>query len=170
MSRTGAVALIDGLTEVFKLIGAAFAIALVAVLLANIISRELFVHSMAWANEAAIALFVWMTFIGVGVCIAEQSRIRFTMIADALPARANGVLQTLVTYVGAVLLVGFFLTSIYATWLYRNQVFATMPFSVSWQWAAIPTGMALAVIGWVRGGTWWPGHRPAGNEQGGYSI
>ena len=43
MSRTGVVALIDGLTGVFKLVGAAFAIALVAVLLANIISVTLLV-------------------------------------------------------------------------------------------------------------------------------
>lgn len=167
MRRTGAVGLVDSLTRIAKLIGAAFAIALVVVLLANIISREVFAYSMAWANEAAVALFVWMAFIGVGVCFADQSRIRFTMIADVIPSRANGILQMLVTYVGMVLLVGFFLTSIYATWLYRHQVFATMPFSASWQWAAIPTGMALAVIGWIRGGTWLPEKGLASNEQAG---
>jgi TRAP-type transport system small permease protein len=156
MDRTGAVGAFDMLTNVFKLFGAGFAIALVLVLFANIISREVFVYSLAWANEAAVAIFVWMTFIGAGVCLAEQSRIRFTMLADALATTGNQVIEVIVTYVGAVLLTGFLLTSIYATWLYSNQVFATMQFSVGWQWAAVPTGLAFATIGWIRAGTWWP--------------
>lgn len=155
MLRTGLIAIFDGLTSLCKLIGGASAVGLVLVLFANILARELFTFSIAWANEAAVALFVWMTFIGAGLCFAQNARIRFTMVQEALPARMGHVLQLIVTYVGAVLLIGFLATSIYAIWLYRNQVFATMPYSVSWQWAALPSGMLLASIGWIRHGVWW---------------
>lgn len=155
MDRTGSTTMFDKLTIFYKFIGGASAVALLLILVANIAARELFTYSLPWANEAALVLFVWMTFIGAGICFAQDARIRFTMGADALPPRVRHVLEVAVTWVGAALLLGLLATSIYSTWLYRNQVFATMPLSMSWQWASVPAGMALALLGWIRHGTWW---------------
>lgn len=147
--------MIETLTCFYRFLGGVMALALVLVLVVNIIAREVFSVSLAWANEAGIAFFVWMTFVGAGLCFAQNARIRFTMIADGLPSAPRHVLNLLVTYVGAVLFAGFLVTSIYATWLYRGQVFATMPFSLAWQWAAVPVGLLLCLIGWVKHGIWW---------------
>ena len=160
MDGTGATTMFDRLTSLYKVVGGAAALALVLILVANIVAREGLTYSLAWANEAAIIVFVWMTFIGMGICFAQNARIRFTMLSDALPVGVRHALELLVTYVGALLLAGFLATSIYATWLYKGQVFATMPFSVSWQWAAVPAGMTLALIGWIRNGTWWSRKAP----------
>lgn len=142
------------LLGIFRIFGIALVVALILIVTANIVFRESFGIALVWANEVAVAMFVWIAFIGAGVSFAENTRIRFTFLTDMLPQRANAVLKVLVTYVGAVLLVGFVATSIYVAYIYRHQTFTTMPVTVVWVWASVPIGTLLAFLGWVRHGKW----------------
>ncbi|HVO88588.1 MAG TPA: TRAP transporter small permease subunit [Casimicrobiaceae bacterium] len=144
----------DILTRAFRVAGAICVIAMLVILLASIVLRELFALPLVWANEVSIALFVWTVFLGAGVATAENAHIRFDIVASRLPLAGRRTLGLLVTYGGLVLLVGFWLTSIYVTYVYRDQRFTTIVASAAWQWAAVPAGTLLAIVGWLRHGKW----------------
>lgn len=144
----------DGLTRLYRALGALCVIAMMAILLAAIVMRELMAAALVWGNEIGIALFVWSVFLGAGVAIAENAHIRFNIIVERLPLAGRRAVGLLVSYGGLVLLVGFWFSSLYVTWVYRGQVFTTVNASVAWEWAAVPVGLLLAVLGWIRHGKW----------------
>lgn len=141
-------------TRLYRRLGAALAIAVIVVLFVNIALREIFGYPLVWANELALTLFVWTVFVGAGIAFAENARIRFCLFVDLIPENRRFLAEALVSYLGLVLLIGFWTMSIYMAWTFRHQRFTTMDVSVALEWLAAPCGMALAVIGWLRHGTW----------------
>lgn len=142
------------LLKLYRIVGVALVLALIVIVLANIVFREAFGIALVWANEVAIALFVWVAFVGAGVSFAENARIRFGMFVEMLPRVGRKSVELLVSYTGLVLLAGFLATSVYVGWVHRHQTFATMSVTVAWQWAAVPAGALLAILGWIRYGKW----------------
>lgn len=138
----------------YRAAGALCVIAMILILLASIALRELFDTALVWANEVSIALFVWSVFFGAGVAMAENAHIRFNIFGEHLPLAGRRIVGLLVSYGGLALLVGFWLTSIYVTYLYRDNRFTTIPVSAAWQWSAVPIGTFLAIVGWLRHGKW----------------
>lgn len=146
--------LYDVLLRAYRVVGALLIISLILAILASITLRELFGVALVWANEVAITLFVWAVFVGAGIAFAENAHIRFTILVDRLPPRGQRVLALLVTYVGVVLLVGLWVTSLYLAYLNRDQRFTTIPVSAAWEWSSVPFGLTLAILGWIRYGKW----------------
>jgi TRAP-type C4-dicarboxylate transport system permease small subunit len=142
------------LTRAFRVVAALCVIAMIVVLLASIGLREGLAVPLVWANEVSIVLFVWSVFLGAGVATADNAHIRFDIAVAPLPRNARRAVGLIVSYGGLILLVGFWLTSIYVTWLYRNQTFTTIQASAAWQWSAVPVGTTLAVLGWIRHAKW----------------
>lgn len=146
--------LYDFLLRSSKFLATALVLILIAVIAANIVLREGFAVALVWSTEVSLALFVWVAFLGAGISFAENARIRFTFFTDRLPAGGRAAVEVLITWVGFVLLFGFFLTSIYVAYVHRNETFATMPTSVVWQKAAVPVSLLLIMSGWIRNGSW----------------
>jgi TRAP-type C4-dicarboxylate transport system permease small subunit len=150
--------LYDSLTRLYRVVGASCVIATILILLAAIVLREVFSTALVWGNEISIALFVWSVFIGAGIAFAENAHIRFNIVVDHLPLAGRRLIGLIVSYGGLVILGGFLATSMYVTWVYRDQRFTTLAASVAWQWSAVPVGMLLAILGWLRYGKWtWRG-------------
>jgi TRAP-type C4-dicarboxylate transport system permease small subunit len=147
-------ALYRGCYRACRALGAMFVIALIVVILASIVLREVFSLPLVWANEVAICFFVWGVFLGAGVGMAENAHIRFSIVIDRLPLAGRRAVGLAVSYVGLILLVGLFITSVYLTWISRDQRFTTVTLSAAWQWAALPAGTLLATLGWIRHGKW----------------
>lgn len=138
------------------------ALALFAVIVAGIVSRQLFVP-LIWSNEIAITLFAWLIFLGAGIAAAENAHIRVMLVANALPDSPRRVLMLLVSYVGAAILLAVLFDSISVTYGFRDDRFTTLAISSAWSWAAIPAGTAMMLAGWIRHGCWtWQqaGQRP----------
>jgi len=148
----------EALTRVFRAGAACCVIAMIVVLIAGITLRELFGVALVWGNEVSLVLFVWSVFLGTGVALAENLHIRFTLAIERLPLAGRRLVGLLVSYVGLVLLAGLLLTSAYVAYIYRDHRFTTVAASALWQWLAVPAGMSLAVLGWIRHGKWtWRG-------------
>jgi TRAP-type C4-dicarboxylate transport system permease small subunit len=146
------------LTRVYRAVAALCVIAMIVILLANIALREMFGIPLVWANEISITLFVWSVFIGAGVALADNAHIRFGILVERLPLTGKRCVGLLVSYLGLVLLAGFLATSLYVTYVYRDQRFTTIVMSSAWEWSAVPVGTLLAVLGWLRHGKWtWSG-------------
>jgi len=129
------------------------ALALVVVIIAGIVSRQVF-HPLIWSNEVAITLFVWLIFLGAGVAAAENAHIRVMLVADAVPESLRRVLLLAVSYVGAAILIAVLLDSIKVTYGFRGDRFTTLDISAAWSWSAIPAGTAMMLAGWIRHGCW----------------
>ena len=136
--------------------GVLLIVALLLVITANIVFREVFGIALVWADETAITLFAWAAFVGAGISFAENARIRFTFLVDKLPASMRAWVEVLVSYVGLVLFGGFVVTGAYVAYVHRDTTFTTMPVTLLWQWSAVPIGTLLALEGWIRHGTWTP--------------
>jgi len=144
----------DAITTIYRWAGALCVMAIIVILVAAIVLRELFGIALVWANEVAIVLFVWSVFIGAGIAFAENAHIRFNIVVSRLPLTGRRAIGLLVSYGGLVVLVGFLVTSIYVMYVYRDQRFTTIDASATWEWVAVPLGMTLAVLGWLRHGKW----------------
>ena len=142
------------LTRTFRFIGVVLVLALIVAVATNVFFREVFGIALVWANEVAMAMFVWIAFVGAGVAFAENARIRFTYFIDKLSTGPNAAMEIFVTWLGFLVLAGFFATSVYVTYIHRHETFTTMPASVVWEWAAVPVGTLLALLGWIRNGSW----------------
>lgn len=148
------VRIFDAITIVYRWVGALCVMAIIVILVAAIVLRELFGIALVWANEVAIVLFVWSVFIGAGIAFAENAHIRFNIVVSRLPLAGRRAIGLLVSYGGLVVLVGFWTTSMYVMYVYRDQRFTTIDASATWEWVAVPFGMTLAVLGWLRHGKW----------------
>jgi TRAP-type C4-dicarboxylate transport system permease small subunit len=144
----------ESLLAASKFLATVFVIALIVVIAANIVMREAFAVALVWATEVSLALFVWVAFLGAAIAFAENARIRFTFITDLLPPGGRSAIEVLITWIGFVLLAGFFVTSIYVAWVHRHETFTTMNTSVMWQWAAVPVSLVLGISGWILNGSW----------------
>lgn len=131
-------------------------IALILVISANIVCREMLGLAVVWADETAITLFVWIAFLGAGVAFADNARIRFTFLVDQFPGNARAWVEVFVSYLGLVLIAGFVVTGAYVAWVHRDETFTTMPVTLLWQWVSVPLGTLLALVGWIRHGAWTP--------------
>src|SRR5436305_1583166 len=61
------------LSKVYRAMGAGFVLALILVVLASIVLREMFGLPLVWANEVAICFFVWGVFLGAGVLSLDMA-------------------------------------------------------------------------------------------------
>lgn len=134
----------------YRVVGGLLVLAMICLLLASIVLRELFGSPLVWANEIALALFLWIVFIGAGTAFAGNIRIRFTLLTSALPPRLRRFADRLATLTGIVLLCTFFYVSIRMVWVFRNQRFASIDLPVMMEWIALPVGLALAILALLR--------------------
>ena len=61
-----------------------------------IIMRYLFNNAPSWAEEISRMMFVWSSFLSIGLTIRRQSAIRIDALLSALPHKGKCILQILV--------------------------------------------------------------------------
>jgi TRAP-type C4-dicarboxylate transport system permease small subunit len=76
------------LNNVESLVCRALLVTFVCVLFAQIVSRELFNHSISWAEEASVYMFVWFVFLGASHAARMGAHNRVLFQFKALPPRA----------------------------------------------------------------------------------
>ena len=134
--------------------GAIAVLALVSLLFVNIIAREVFSISLVWANEMCLILFSWAVFLGAGVAFGHGARIRFTFLADKLATSSQKILNVFITWFGfSLLLVMLYIGSQVVT-LNWNQRLTSVDATAAWQWASLPVGILVALVGWAAQGPW----------------
>lgn len=110
---------------------------------ANVVLRYGFGASLAWAEEAARYLVIWLSFLGAGLALREGAHIAVEALPDALPGGPARALRLLV-----VLLVGASLAAVlWLGWQYAQfawgQRSPVMRLSAGAVYLAVPVGCAL---------------------------
>jgi TRAP-type transport system small permease protein len=77
----------------------------VGVVFANVLARYVFSSPIVGSVEIARIAFVWATFLGAATALKQGKHIRFTLLADRLPAGARRGLDVVLS----LLAIGFFL-------------------------------------------------------------
>lgn len=119
---------------------------MVGVLCWQVLSRYLLGSSPAWAEQTALLLMIWMTFLGTAAGIANGFHIRVTEGVTALPprwsARAVALANILAVFAGVLIAwVGAGLVS--ETW---NNAVPTLPLTRGMVYLVIPVCGALIAI------------------------
>jgi TRAP-type C4-dicarboxylate transport system permease small subunit len=145
---------VDRLVVAVEHLGAVLVLALVLMLFANVVAREAFQFSLVWANEVSLILFAWIVFLGAGVALARGARIRFTFLTERLAPARRAWPDAMTTWVGVAVLGVLFVLACQIAWLYTAQRLTSLDASALWQWASLPSGIAVAIVGWVARGPW----------------
>jgi TRAP-type C4-dicarboxylate transport system permease small subunit len=124
--------------------GAAF-IALCCCVIIQVISRYVFHHSFAWAEELPIFLFVWTCFLAAAAAYREGRHLGVTLIYDRLPGSFKNCVDYLVIFITMAFFAVVFVVEGNVT-LNIYNTFVVMNFSKKWQYIGIPISCGLFLL------------------------
>ncbi|MDD2205929.1 MAG: TRAP transporter small permease [Aminobacterium sp.] len=89
--------IIDNLCERFEKFVVSWSIIIMAlVAIVNVIGRNLFHHSLTWAEEVTQFTIVWVTFVGTSYAARIGAHIRMSALFDFLGPKARKILMIIV--------------------------------------------------------------------------
>ncbi len=115
----------------------------------QVVSRFLLSQPSTWTEEAMRRLLIWMVMLGVVVAFRRGALVSVDLALRTARGRWLTALRWTITltalaYLAVLLWFGIDLAS-----RVRFQTFASMELSMSWAYAALPVGAALAMVGVV---------------------
>lgn len=119
---------------------------MLAVALAQILSRGLFNHTLDWAEELARMALVWSALLAAPYGYRSASHVAITVFVEALPPRllhATGILiNLLVIWICGV----FFLESLALVERGLTIVATALPLRMAFVYSIVPVSLALLVL------------------------
>ena len=116
------------------------------VLVAQILSRHFFPYPLAWSEEAARFLFLWIVLLGAAYLARVNGHIAITLLTGRVPKR----LRTLIYLAMQILVFGFAVVvcwhGIDVAWKVRKLPTIAMGISSSWEYAAVPVSAGLIAL------------------------
>jgi len=143
--RGGMRKLFDALFAVNLVLTGTVFIALCSSVIVQVLSRYLFNHSFAWAEELPIFLFFWACFTAAAAAYREGRHLGVTLIYDRFPVG----IRSLIDYIVLFITMGFFLYIFViegevALNIYSS--FVVMKFSKMWQYIGIPISCVFFLL------------------------
>lgn len=118
----------------------------VIVLLAGVVSRYVFHHSLIWTDELASILFLWLAMIGSVIAVRREEHMQLTVVVT----RVSPGFQQLFKSIAMWVVVGFLVLTLVYSWEYTiDQLVVETPalgLPDSVRSAALPTGALLMLI------------------------
>lgn len=145
-----------GCVRLYRIVAVAMLCAMIVILFAAIVLREGFGTPLVWAIEVSLTLFVWMVFLGAGLGMTANAHIRVVEIVKLLPRPLQGMIALVITYAGLALLLALIAYGFKVAYDFRAHRFTTLDVSAGLTWLALPVGLLLMLVGWIRYGVWTP--------------
>jgi TRAP-type C4-dicarboxylate transport system permease small subunit len=152
--------MMDSLSDVVKLLGrvngplshagrdvaGALLAVMLALALAQIVSRGAFHHSLDWAEELARVALVWSVLLVAPYAYRKGAHVAIVSFAEALPPRLLAVTSLLLNLLIVWILVALFIES-FAFWRRGLEIMAsTLEIKMAWIYAIVPTAFALLIL------------------------
>ena len=83
-------------------IGVVLSLVMVAVIFMQVVFRYCLNNALPWPEEMARYLFIWISYLGVAVCMGDDSHLRVTVIPDMFSKRTTA--STIITPVNILVL------------------------------------------------------------------
>lgn len=115
----------------------------------QVVARFVFSQPSTWTEEVMRRLLIWMVMLGTVVALRQGALIS----VDLMLRVARGAWRSTVRWVITLVNLTFFSVVLWfgvdLVWRVRFQTFASLDLSMSWAYAAIPTGALLALLATV---------------------
>jgi tripartite ATP-independent transporter DctM subunit len=118
----------------------------VIVLFAGVVSRYVFNRPLVWSDELATLLFLWLAMLGSVVALRRGEHMRLTAVANWVPTRWRGALETFTSIIVLVFVLEIILP---ARQYFVDQDSVTSPaldIPDSWRTSAIAVGAVLMMV------------------------
>jgi TRAP-type C4-dicarboxylate transport system permease small subunit len=116
----------------------------------QIVSRFIIQAPIAWSEQLLTLLFVWTSYLGASVALANRSHFQVDIFVLLLPKYMQKILDIVVD----VVVILFCVFTIKKGWFLfertANQGMAMLPFSIRWAYLCLPVtaaGMAIHALG-----------------------
>lgn len=125
-------------------------------MLAQIVARFVFSSPFIWAEEFAVLLFAWITFLGAASVQADDSHLSIDLLSTRSGPRGrrlfDGLRRTAIIAIGAILVYqGIALSR--TMW---PLAFPAMGISRAWLYISVPAGFGLSLLLAMRPRRWRP--------------
>jgi TRAP-type C4-dicarboxylate transport system permease small subunit len=145
-----AVALLGRVNRPLALAGRNFAALLLAVMLAmalaQIVSRGLFNHSLDWAEELARVALVWSVLLVAPYAYRKGAHVAIVSFAEALPPRLLALTSLSLNLLIVWILARLF-TESFAFWKRGLEITATtLDIKMAWIYAIVPAAFGLLIL------------------------
>ena len=128
-------------------LGAAVALAAAgAAMFVQIIARFVFAAPFVWAEEFAVLMFAWITFLGAAAVQADDSHLSIDTLRGALPPRGRAALdvlrQLVIVAVSSVLI----WQGVSLSVRMAGIEFPAMGVTRAWLYVSVPVGFSLLLL------------------------
>ena len=121
----------------------------VTVTAVQVAARYLFNSSIPWVQELTRFVFVWMIMLGSGLAALRGSHIAFSLLADALHARAARVVRGVVTVAMCVFLVAITIAGTQLAMQNTRQRSPVLQMPMAVVYASLPVAGILGIAGCI---------------------
>ena len=119
---------------------------MLALALAQIVSRGVFHYSLDWAEELARVALVWSVLLVAPYAYRKGAHVAIVSFAEALPPRLLAITSVLLNLLIVWILTVLFIES-FAFWRRGLEIMAsTLPFKMAWIYAVVPAAFALLIL------------------------
>lgn len=138
--------LVDVLDTLAKLVGAALAVLIAGVMLAQVFFRYVLNDSLPWSEELSVYFMIWVIFIGAAIVVRDWQHTRITVFMNILP-RPGRIIMLLFAKTGTIV---FLLTlavlgyQVFGADFHGHSI--SMGFSTKWVKLSIPVGASLMIL------------------------
>ena len=118
----------------------------IVILFAGVFARYVLHSPLAWVDELASILFLWLAMLGAAIALRRSEHMRMTAALNRFGEKTRVVLETLAIAVPFVLLALILPAAL--SYTYEEHAIRTPALSVpnSWRVAAMPAGIALMLV------------------------
>jgi TRAP-type C4-dicarboxylate transport system permease small subunit len=138
----------EAVVRVERMVSRAMVIGFVALITVNVAMRYLAGRPIAFAEELAAILLVWLAFVAVSISIHDRTQIGVTLVVDLLPPRARVVMAEIVAILVAFMLAVLLWKSI--AWVTSTNVGFEQVITTGWaKWPfflVVPVWAATSLI------------------------
>ena len=133
-------------------------VALVTVTFAQVVFRYLLQAPLAWSEELARFLLMWLASLSAAYAFKTRSHFALRFVVDRFNPAVQRAIATLVTFAMAVFLVVFAYQSLWFTWEVRDMSAAATQISMAVPYSSAFVGSVLMLYFVI--GNWWQDMHP----------
>lgn len=129
-----------------ELLLVALFLAAFVVLCAQILGRHVLPYPLAWSEEAARFLFLWIVFLGAAYLVRRNGHIAITLLTRRLPARTRTAVYIAVQCGVLVFAILLCRHGTEVAFKVRELPTIAMEISSAWEYAAVPVSAAVIAV------------------------
>lgn len=129
-------------------IGVVLSLVMVFVIFMQVFFRYCLNNALSWPEEMARYLFIWISYLGIAVCMADDSHLRVTVIPDMFSKKIRKYIDIFCMIINAVFFFVSFILGVNITIdiMEMEQTAVSMPLPIWIVWLGIPVCFIITCL------------------------